>query len=69
MNCRVENYSQIENYKSYGAPVLAEDFRFLFGLLMVFGGLYIATLSDIQGHGLGLLLVIGSPFVIFKDGK
>lgn len=60
---------QVENYKSYNAPVLAGNFRFLLGLLLLAAGLYIATLSDVRGHGLGLLLVIAFPFVIFKDGK
>ena len=63
MNC------QVENYKSYDVPVPAGNFRLLFGLLLAFAGLYIATLSDIQGHGLGLLLVIASPFMILKDKK
>ncbi|MDQ3064472.1 MAG: hypothetical protein M3R14_16650 [Acidobacteriota bacterium] len=63
MNCNVE----VE--KSSGAPVLAGTFRFLMGLALMFVGLHIAILSDIQGYGLGLLLVFGSPFVIFKDDK
>ena len=63
MNCYVETQ------KNYAAPVLAGTFRFLLGLLLAFAGLYIAMLSDIQGHALGLLLVFGSPFVILKDGK
>ena len=63
MNCKAENY------KSYDTPVFAGNFRFLLGLLLIPVGLYIATLSGIQGHGLGLLLVLASPFVIFKDDK
>ena len=63
MNCN------IEAEKSYDAPVLAGTFRFLLGLTLTFVGLYIATFSDVQGHGLGLLLVFGSPFLIFKDDK
>ena len=63
MNCNAEAR------KSYSAPVLAGNFRLLAGLILTFAGLYIATLTDIQGHGLGLLMVLGSPFVIFKDDK
>jgi len=63
MNCG----AQVQ--KSYGTPALAGTFRFLLGLGLLFAGLYTATLSDMQGHGLGLLLVLGSPFVIFKDDK
>lgn len=63
MNC------QAESYKSYSIPVFAGNWRFLLGLVMAFAGLYIAILSDIQGHGLGLLLVFAFPFVIFKDVK
>ena len=69
MNSQIENYSRIENYKSYDVPVFAGNFRFLLGLAMALAGLYVATLSDIHGHGLGLLLVIASPFMIFKDDK
>jgi hypothetical protein len=58
-----------EVQKSYAEPVLAGTFRFFLGLGLLFAGLYTATLSDLQGHGLGLLLVFGSPFVIFKDDK
>lgn len=63
MNC------QIETYKSYDIPTSAGNFRVLLGLLLAFAGLYIATLTEIQGHGLALLLIIASPFVIMKDGK
>ena len=63
MNCCVETE------KNYAAPVLAGTFRFLLGLIMAFAGLYIGTLSEIQGHALGLLMALGAPFVIFKDGK
>lgn len=55
--------------RSCDALVLAGTFRFLLGLVLAFAGLYIATLSQVQGHGLGLLLVLGSPFVIFKDDE
>ncbi len=59
----------VEVQKSYAAPVLAGNFRVLSGLILLFVGLYIATLSDIQGHGLGLLLAFGSPLAILKDDK
>ncbi len=63
MNC------QVENYKSYDVPTVAGNFRVLLGLLLAFTGIYIAALTDVQGHGLALLLVIASPFVILKDKK
>ncbi|MGC2238787.1 MAG: hypothetical protein WA584_21710 [Pyrinomonadaceae bacterium] len=62
-------HCEAENYKNYDNPVLAGNFRFLLGLILTFAGFYISTLSDIQGHALGLLLVFGAPFVIFKDDK
>ncbi len=63
MNC------QVESYKSYDTPIFAGTLRFLLGLTMIFAGLYIAALSDVQGHGFGFLLILGSPFVILKDNK
>ena len=63
MNC------QIENYKNYDVPVVAGSFRVLLGLLLAFAGLYILFLTDIQGHGLGFLPVIFSPFVFLTDKK
>ena len=59
----------IEAEKSYKVPVLAGTFRFLSGLAVLLAGIYLATFSNIQGHGLGLLLIFGSPFVILKDDK
>lgn len=61
MNCKVENY------RSHEAPIPAGTFRFLFGLTLLFAGLYIATLSEVQGHGLGFLLAFASPFVALKN--
>ena len=63
MNCNAEVQ------KNYSAPSLADVFRLLLGLTMMFAGLYIVTLSEMQGHGLGLLLVLGSPFMILNDNK
>lgn len=63
MNCNAEVQ------KNYSAPSPAAVFRLLLGLTMMFAGLYIVTLSEIQGHGLGLLLVLGSPFMILNDNK
>ena len=59
----------VEVEKNYSAPVLAGNFRFFLGLTMAFAGLYIGILSGVEGHGLGLLMTLGSPFVIFKDDK
>lgn len=55
--------------ENYDLPVLAGIFRVLMGLTALFVGLFIALFSDVQGHGLGLLLVFGSPFVLLKDNK
>lgn len=62
------NY-RIENYKKYDVPVIAGNFRVLLGLLLAFVGLYILFLTDVQGHGLGFLLIIFSPFVFLTDKK
>ena len=62
------NY-EIESIKSYAVPVLAGTFRFLCGLAVVFAGLYLAAFSNVRGHELGLLLIIGSPFIMLKDDK
>lgn len=72
MNCCYEDYksySAPEIYKSVGAPVLAGNLRFLFGLLVMFAGLYVGTLSHITGHGLGFLMVLSSPFILLTDRK
>ena len=71
MNCKAENYKTytVENYKTYAVPVLAGNLRFILGVLLIFAGFYIATLSEIPGHALGLLLVLGAPFMILKDDK
>ena len=63
MNC------QVEEYKSYSAPVFAGNFRFLLGLILLFAGIYLATLTEIKGHGLGFLLILASPFLILKDDE
>lgn len=49
------------------SPVFAGNARFLLGLALITAGLYIGLFSNIQGHALGLFLVLASPFVIFKD--
>lgn len=67
-NYTVENYV-VENRKDSDKPALAGNIRLLLGLVMILAGFYIATLSNVQGHGLGFLLVFGSPFIIFKDDK
>lgn len=63
MNC------QVEEYKSYETPVLSGTFRFLVGLMIMMLGVYLAAATDIKGHGLGFLLILVSPFLIFKDDK
>ena len=63
MNC----YAEVQ--KNYETPVIAGTLQFLLGLTMLIAGLYISTLSDLQGHGFGLLLILGSPFVILKDSE
>ena len=61
--------TRTEFQKNYGAPVPADAYRILLGLIMLFAGLYIVTLSDFKGHGLGFLIVFGAPFVMLKDNK
>ncbi len=63
MNC------QVEEYKSYDTPILAGTFRFLVGLLIMLLGAYLAVVSGVKGSGLGFLLILVSPFLIFKDDK
>lgn len=63
MNC------QVEYDKNYDVPVLAGNWRVLLGMLAAFAGLYISVFTDFQGHGLGLLLIIASPFVFLTDRK
>ncbi|MEP7038469.1 MAG: hypothetical protein ABI891_09000 [Acidobacteriota bacterium] len=63
MNC------QVHEYKSYNTPTLAGNFRFLLGLVLIFAGAYLATLTNIKGHGLGFLLILASPFLILTDDK
>jgi hypothetical protein len=36
---------------------------------MMFAGFYIGTFSEISGHGLGFLMVLGSPFILLTDRK
>ena len=72
MNCCFEDYKSYnvpETYKNNDAPVPAGTVRFLFGLLIMFVGLYVGTLSDVTGHGLGFLMVLGSPFILLTDRK
>lgn len=57
----------VESSKSFGVPVFAGNIRFLIGLFLLFVGLYVALLSNIEGHGLGYFLIFLSPFVAFKD--
>ncbi len=63
MNC------QTEQYKSYDVPIVAGTFRFLIGLMIMMLGAYLAVVSDIKGSGLGFLLILVSPFLIFEDKK
>lgn len=63
MNC------QVEEYKSYSNPTFAGSFRLLIGMILMFIGIYLAIFTDIQGHGLGFLLIFASPFLVLKDAK
>jgi len=72
MNCYVEeyeNYDVLETYRNNDTPVPAGTFRFLFGLLVMFVGFYVAMLSNFTGHGLGFLMILGSPFIFLTDRK
>ncbi len=63
MNCN------IETRKNYDTPAIAGNFRILLGLAALFIGIYLAAFSEIQGHGIGFLLIIGSPFMILTDER
>lgn len=62
------NYAA-EMKRETGNPALAGTFRFLLGIAMLFAGLYIWIFAGGKGEGLGLLFLIGSPFVILTDKK
>lgn len=62
------NYAT-EMGREMNSPVLAGTFRLLLGLLMLLAGLYIWAFAGGKGEGLGLLFLIGSPFVILTDKK
>ncbi len=61
------NYAT-EMKRGTGNPAFAGTFRFLLGLLMI-AGLYIWLFLGGKGEGLGLLLLLGSPFVILTDKR
>ncbi len=48
-------------------PALAGTLRLLAGLAMMIAGIYMWLFSGGQAHGLGLLFLLGSPFVILTD--
>ena len=55
--------------KNYDSPVAAGTFRSLLGLILFIAGIYVATLTDFRGHGLGFLFVFAAPFLMLKDEK
>lgn len=62
MSCDV-----MEIGESKDLPLLAGNFRFLAGLLMMFFGLFVGFFSDVPGHGLGFFFFFGAPLVMFTD--
>lgn len=64
MSCDVMEISENKDL-----PLLAGNYRFLAGLLMMLFGLFIGFFSDVPGHGLGFFFLFGSPFVMLTDRK
>jgi len=62
------NYAT-EIQRGTNSPALAGTFRLLLGMLMLIAGLYIWVFAGGKGEGLGLLFLLGSPFVILTDRK
>lgn len=60
------NYAT-EMQRGPASPVLAGTFRLLLGILMLIAGLYIWVFAGGKGEGLGLLFLLGSPFVVLTD--
>lgn len=48
-------------------PALAGTLRLLLGIAMMIAGIYLWLFSGGGEHGLGLLFLLGSPFVILTD--
>lgn len=63
MNCIAETI------KNHETQIFTEGFRILFGITLMLVGLYIGAFTDFQGHGLGFLLIFGSPFILLSDEK
>ncbi len=62
------NYAA-ESAKLRDAPALAGTVRVMLGLMMMIAGLYFWLFYGGNADGLGLLFIIGSPFVILTDNK
>lgn len=62
------NYAT-EMERGTNSPAFAGTFRLLLGMAMLFTGLYIWLYYGGKADGLGLLFLLGSPFVILTDRK
>lgn len=62
------NYAT-EIQRETNSPAIAGTFRLLLGMLMLIAGLYIWLFLGGKGDGVGLLFLLGSPFVILTDKK
>lgn len=60
------NYAT-EMKRGTDTPALAGTLQILLGMAMMIAGLYIWMFSGWKGDGLGLLILLGSPFVILTD--
>lgn len=58
-----------EIQRETNSPALAGTFRLLLGMLMLIAGLYIWVFAGGKGEGLGLMFLLGAPFVILTDRK
>lgn len=61
--------SYSETKKVYDAPVFAGTYRVLLGLAALIVGVYLLAFAATQTHGIGCLLIMGSPFLFLTDEK
>jgi hypothetical protein len=60
------NY-ETETGRKTNVPTFIEKARLIFGLIMMFAGLYFGLFSAGASEGLGLLSLMTSPFVMVSD--
>ena len=60
------NYAT-EMKRETNSPALAGTVRIILGMVMLIAGLYIWLFLGGKAEGLGLMFLIGSPFLILTD--